>query len=136
MVNWKELSKIDTHIHLTPKEVIDANMDYDGIMNGFIDNYEKIMKDNHIECAFIMPYNDPYMMSMEFTVEAVHKNMADMIKTKENKFYCFADIDIRNNIDVTLCELDKVLKQKEFLGIKLHQATQLIRSTEIITIKF
>ena len=30
MVDWRKIPKIDAHIHLTPKDVIDANIDYDG----------------------------------------------------------------------------------------------------------
>ena len=43
MVDWRKIPKIDAHIHLTPKDVIDANIDYDGrfIVNGSIDDYEK-----------------------------------------------------------------------------------------------
>lgn len=46
MVDWRKIPKIDAHIHLTPKDVIAANIDYDGrfIVNGSIDDYEKIMK--------------------------------------------------------------------------------------------
>ena len=46
MVDWRKIPKIDGHIHLTPKDVIDANIDYDVrfIVNGSIDDYEKIMK--------------------------------------------------------------------------------------------
>ena len=38
MVDWRKIPKIDAHIHLTPKDVIDANIDYDGrfIVNGSI----------------------------------------------------------------------------------------------------
>lgn len=52
MVDWRKIPKIDAHIHLTPKDVIDANIDYDGrfIVNGSIDDYEKIMKTYNIEC--------------------------------------------------------------------------------------
>lgn len=80
MVDWRKIPKIDAHIHLTPKDVIDANIDYDGrfIVNGSIDDYEKIMKTYNIECAFIMPFNDPYMLSIEPAVEAVNKNMKNM----------------------------------------------------------
>jgi predicted TIM-barrel fold metal-dependent hydrolase len=122
MVDWRKISKIDAHIHLTPKVVIDANEDYDGrfIVNGSIDDYEELMKTNNIESAFIMPFNDPYMLSMEFTVEAVNENMKEMISGRKNRFYCFADIDIRKDIKDMLLELDKVFMQKEFIGIKLH----------------
>lgn len=122
MVDWRKIPKIDAHIHLTPKDVIDANIDYDGrfIVNGSIDDYEKIMKTYNIECAFIMPFNDPYMLSMEPAVEVVNKNMKNMISGKTNRFYCFADVDIRKDIEDMLFELEQVLMQKEFIGIKLH----------------
>lgn len=55
MVNWRKLSKIDAHIHLLPNSVLDANPQCD----------------------------DPYMMSMEFTVEAVHNNMIDMVSRRQ-----------------------------------------------------
>lgn len=55
MVDWRKIPKIDAHIHLTPKDVIDANIDYDGrfIVNGSIDDYEKIMKTYNIECLLL-----------------------------------------------------------------------------------
>ncbi len=34
--------------------------------------YVQIMRENHIERAVIMPFNDPFLMSMEFTAGAVH----------------------------------------------------------------
>ena len=54
MVDWRKIPKIDAHIHLTPKDVIDANIDYDGrfIVNGSIDDYEKIMKTYTQDCLF------------------------------------------------------------------------------------
>lgn len=122
MIDWKQLPKIDAHIHLTPQDVIDANIEYDGVFitNGSIDDYIEIMKKYNIECAFIMPFNDPYVLSMDFTVETSHKNLSKMIKDKNSKFYCFADIDIRKNIKDTIKEIEKVLKLEEFIGIKIH----------------
>ena len=77
MIDWKQLPKIDAHIHLTPQDVIDANIEYDGVFitNGSIDDYIEIMKKYNIECAFIMPFNDPYTLSMDFTVETSHKKI-------------------------------------------------------------
>lgn len=122
MIDWKQLPKIDAHIHLTPQDVIDANIEYDGVFitNGSIDDYIEIMKKYNIECAFIMPFNDPYTLSMDFTVETSHKNLSKMIKDKNSKFYCFTDIDIRKNIKDTIKEIEKVLKLEEFIGIKIH----------------
>lgn len=122
MIDWKQLPKIDAHIHLTPQDVIDANIEYEGVFitNGSIDDYIEIMKKYNIEFAFIMPFNDPYMLSMDFTVETSNKNLSEMIKDKHSKFYCFADIDIRKNIKDTIKEIEKILKLEEFIGIKIH----------------
>lgn len=122
MVNWKELPKIDAHIHLLPDDVIRANSEYGDpfVDYGGVGDYLNIMAENNIECAFVMPFNDPYMMSMDFTVGTVHSNMQQMASITPQRLYCFADIDIRKDITQTITELEKVLRQKEFIGIKLH----------------
>lgn len=122
MVNWKEIPKIDAHIHLMPDDVISANSGYDDLFvdYGSVNDYLKIMETYHIERAFIMPFNDPYMLSMDFTVEAVHSNLYNMTKIAPSKFNCFADIDIKRDIHETIRELENALSKKEFIGIKLH----------------
>lgn len=122
MVNWKELPKIDAHIHLLPDDVIRANSGYgDSFVDyGGVCDYLNIMEENNIECAFVMPFNDPYMMSMDFTIDTVHSNIQQITTIAPQRLYCFADIDIRKDITQTITELEKVLQQKEFIGIKLH----------------
>lgn len=122
MSSWKNFTKIDAHIHLTPDDVIEANKDYDGkfIVYGAAKDYLDLMKKYNISKAFIMPFNDPFMLSMEFTVEAVHNNLLKMAQKYEGKFYCFADVDIRRNISDTLREFDRVFEHDFFIGIKLH----------------
>lgn len=121
MNSWKDISRIDAHIHLTPDDVIEANKDYDGkfIVNGAAKDFIKIMEKFNIEKAFIMPFNDPYMLSMEFTVEAVHNNLIKIAESHKGKFYCFADIDIRRNISDTLREFDRVF-ENEFLSVSSY----------------
>jgi predicted TIM-barrel fold metal-dependent hydrolase len=122
MLNWKTLPKIDAHIHITPDDVIEANKDYDGkfIINGASKDYIKLMDKYNIKSAFVMPFNDPYMLSMEFTVEAVHNNLLKIADKHKGKIFCFADIDIRKDISETLSEFDRVFKSEAFIGIKLH----------------
>lgn len=124
MVNWKEIPKIDAHVHLLPNDVIRANS---GCGDAFVDyggvsEYLNLMKAYNIERAFVMPFNDPYMLSMDFTVEAVHSNLRKMAIDAPEKLFCFADIDIRKDIQQTINELKKVLSQDEFIGLKLHPA--------------
>lgn len=122
MINWKEIPKIDAHIHLLPYDVIKENIDCDDpfIKNGDVEEYINLMKKYNIEHSFIMPFNDPYMMSMDFKIETVHKNLKRMIEKYPLALYCFADIDIRKSIKDTLEELAKVINYKGFIGIKIH----------------
>lgn len=122
MSKWKEILKIDAHIHLTPDNVIEANSDFDGkfIINGSAKDYINLMEKYKIEKAFIMPFNDPYMLSMEFTIEAVHNNMLQMSQAYEEIILCFADIDFRRDISETLKEFDRVFENEIFIGIKIH----------------
>ena len=115
MVDWKEIPKIDAHIHLLPDDVIRANSGCGDpfVEYGGVSDYLNIMEEYNIE---------PYMLSMDFTVEAVHSNLRQMALFAPSKLSCFADVDIRNDIAQTISELQKVLKHKEFIGIKLHPA--------------
>lgn len=58
MSSWKNFTKIDAHIHLTPDDVIEANKDYDGkfIVYGAAKDYLDLMKKYNISKAFIMPF--------------------------------------------------------------------------------
>ena len=80
MIDWTNIKKIDAHIHLMPSDVIEANKEYGGnfIDFGDVEDYLKIMDKYNIESAFIMPFNDPYMLSMDFNVCTVHNNLLDM----------------------------------------------------------
>ena len=122
MYKWKDITKIDAHIHLTPEEVREAYSDSDGkfITNGSAKDYVSLMGKYNIDQAFIMPFNDTNMLSMEFTIEAVHNNLLKMAQEYEGRLYCFADIDIRRNISETLKEFDRVFENELFIGIKLH----------------
>ena len=122
MINWKTIPKIDAHIHLMPEDVIEANRGYDDpfVDYGSVKDYQNIMELYNIEKAFVMPFNDPYMLSMDFTVGTVHSNLYEIVANNSSRLCCFADIDIRKNIDETLEELDKVLNKEAFIGIKLH----------------
>lgn len=122
MVNWKRIPKIDAHIHLMPQDVIEANQGYENrfVDFGDVDDYIRLMDAYHIEYAFMMPFNDTYMMSMDFKVESVHNNMVNMCRKSRNRLFAFADVDIRNDLKATIQELEQALEQDEFLGVKIH----------------
>ena len=127
VVDWKQIPKIDAHIHLLPNDVISANSGYDDpfVDNGSVNDYLTIMEAYNIECAFIMPFNDPCMLSMDFTLETVHSNLHHMATCASSKLKCFADVDIRKDITQTLEELSKVLVQKEFGNCKCKLDTRM-----------
>ena len=102
MVDWRTLKKIDAHIHILPDAVHEANPDSDDVwVYADLHKYCQMMDSLNIERAVIMPLNDPWLMSMEFTISAVHKNLYEMKQRYPGRFYAFADIDTRNASDVS-----------------------------------
>ena len=122
MIDWKKIKKIDAHIHLMPPDVIAANKEYGGnfIDFGDVRDYLEIMDKYNIESAFIMPFNDSCMLSMDSNVCTVHNNLFDMCGKAKNRLFCFADIDIRNDSERTIQILEDVVKREEVLGLKIH----------------
>lgn len=122
MIDWKSIPKIDAHIHRPPPDVIENNRGNGDrfVEYGSVDDYLRLMDQYHIEAACVMPFNDPYMLSMDFQAGSVHNNPLAMCLQAENCLFCFADINIRNPVETTLELLEKALEQKEFLGVKIH----------------
>lgn len=121
MVDWSKIKKIDGHIHIIPDDVHEANPDAEDVWV-FTDlhRYQQIMDDYNIEKSVIMPLNDPWLMSMEFTISAVHKNLHEMKQRYPGKFYAFADVDTRNTSAETVEAIHKAIDEYDLDGIKLH----------------
>ena len=98
MLDWRTIKKIDAHIHILPDEVHEANPDSEDawVHAADLHKYCRMMDELGVEKAIIIPFNDPWLMSMEFTIDAVHKNLYEMKQRYPGKFYAFADIDTRN----------------------------------------
>lgn len=122
MIDWKRIPKIDAHIHVMPEEVIESNKVQGGkfIEYGAVEDYIPIMETYYIQKAFIMPFNDPYMLSQDYTLESVHKNLHELIAPYKGQLYAFADVDVWRTIEDTIKELDCILEMDGFIGIKLH----------------
>lgn len=119
--NWKALKKIDAHVHILPDAVHEANPDSEDVwVYADIHKFRQIMDANNIEKAVIMPLNDPWLMSMEFTVDAVHKNLAAMKARYPGKFYAFADVDVRNTPQRTIDAICRAIDSDCLDGIKIH----------------
>ena len=79
-MDWENIPKIDAHIHLRREDVIAANRGNGEpfVEYGSVYNYRALMEQYHIETAFVMPFNNPYMLSMDFKVQTVHSNLLDI----------------------------------------------------------
>ena len=119
-MNWIETPKIDAHLHIIPREVHDANPDSgDEFSYAVAADYAELMDRYNIMKGIVMPFNDPWLMSMDFTVDAVHRNLMEICE-EDNRFNCFADVDIRNTTEETVEHIQTALEHSQFLGIKLH----------------
>lgn len=121
MVDWRTLKKVDAHIHILPDVVHEANPDSDDVwVYADLNRYHSMMDALNIEKAVIMPLNDPWLMSMEFTISDVHKNLYKMKQRYPGKFYAFADIDTRNVPAVSVEAICKAIDEYFLDGIKVH----------------
>lgn len=121
MADWKTIKKIDAHIHIIPDVVHEANPDAeDEWVYADQTKYLDLMGRYNIEQAIIMPLNDPYLMSMEFTADTVNKNLKELVDNYSNKFYAMADIDISNSIEVSKTILTKAIEEYNLNGLKIH----------------
>ena len=122
MLDWRMIKKIDAHIHILPDDVHEANPDSEDawVHAADLHKYCKMMDELGIEKAVIMPFNDPFLMSMEFTIPAVHKNLYDMKQRYPGKFYAFADIDTRNTPAASVEAIRKAIEEYGLDGIKIH----------------
>lgn len=120
-INWKELKKMDAHIHILPDAVHEANPNAEDVWRyADLKQYRSMMDELHIEKAIIMPLNDPWLMSMEFTVHAVHQNLRAMKNQYPDKFYAFADVDTRNTPAQSVDAIIQAIDSYGLDGIKIH----------------
>ena len=122
MIDWRTIKKIDAHIHVLPDDVHEANPNSEDawVHAADLHKYRRMMDELGIEKAVIMPFNDPWLMSMEFTAPAVHKNLYDMKQRYPGKFYAFADIDTRNTPAESVEAIRKATQEYGLDGIKIH----------------
>ena len=69
-----------------------------------------------------MTFNDPFLMSMDFSAKAVHHNPKSICEKYPGRFAAFADIDPRNSPTKSVLELERTMKCSHFKGIKIHAA--------------
>ena len=119
--SWRSLKKIDAHVHILPDAVHAANEGCeDTWLRTDLHQYVRRMDALHIEKAVIMPLNAPWLMSMEFTVDAVHRNLRNMKNAYPGRFYAFADIDTRNSPAQSVDAITAAIDGYGLDGIKIH----------------
>lgn len=120
-MDWRELPKIDAHIHLLPCEVHEANPDADDEFScAKQEEHVRIMNRYRIEQAVIMTFNDPFLMSMKFTADAVHQNLSEMCKAYPGRYFAAADIDMRSAPEESCAAIRRAFSTSCFRLIKLH----------------
>ena len=122
MFDWRTIKKIDAHIHILPDDVHEANPDSEDawVRAADLHKYCGMMDILGLEKAIIMPFNDPWLMSMEFTIDAVHKSLYDMKQRYPGKFHAFADVDTRNSPAESVDAIRKAIVEYGLDGIKIH----------------
>ncbi len=122
MFDWRTIRKIDAHIHILPDDVHEANPESEDawVHAADLHKYCGMMDRLGIEKAIIMPFNDPWLMSMEFTIDAVHKSLYDMKQRYPGKFYAFADLDTRNAPAESVDAIREAIVEFGLDGIKIH----------------
>lgn len=121
MVDWRTIKKIDAHVHILPDAVHEANPDSEDVwIYADLHKYSAMLDGLGIDKAVIMPLNDPWLMSMDFTIDAVHKNLYEMKERYPGKFYAFADIDTRNTPAESVNAIRKAIQEYGLDGIKIH----------------
>ena len=116
-MEWEKIRKIDGHVHILPEEVHDANPEMTGeFCHAVTEEMISRMDRYNIESAVIMPFNDPFLMSNAFTVEAVHENLREMKRLYPGRFYAFADIDVRNSVEDSV----RSILTSGLDGLKIH----------------
>lgn len=121
MVDWKTIKKIDAHVHILPDAVHEASPDSEDVwLHTDLNKFWEMMDTLRIGRAVIMPFNDPWLMSMEFTIDAVHKNLYEMKRRYPGKFYAFMDIDTRNTSAESVEAIRKAIEEYGLDGIKIH----------------
>ena len=120
-MNWKSLPKIDAHVHILPREVLDANPDSDDeFSRARMEEHLRLMERYNIRQSLIMTFNDPFLMSMGFTVRDVHRNLREMCTEHAGRYAAFADIDVRNSAEKSVSEIAAALESPVFKGVKVH----------------
>ncbi len=92
-MNWRDVRKIDAHIHILPDEKLDEILkeDLDNIMRfAKAETYISCMDKYNISKAILVPASSPHMYYFE--PEKTNAFHADLVRKYPDRFIAFADV--------------------------------------------
>lgn len=122
-MDWKEIKKIDAHVHILPEERRQGFIKYQGEDSTWakaeISQYINYMNEYNIEKAILQPTNDPYMY---FPARRTNEYLAEVIDKYPGRFLAFADINFNGSyiLDEAPRELEYAVKELGLNGLKIH----------------
>ncbi len=123
MENWKKIKKIDSHIHILPKEAREGYKKYYGEnhpwANASVENILFKMDQNNVEKAIILPINDSRVF---YDMRKTNEFIASIVDKNPDRFAGFADLIIKDASSLydTPSELEYAVKELGLKGLKIH----------------
>lgn len=121
-MDWKQIKKIDAHVHLLPPESLSMKKEYEPDCWGHADveEYLKIMEEYHVEKAILVPINEPYTYYED--VNKTNEWLGNMMKSYPDKFVAFADVLNNGGYfnEFAPWWLETAVNEKGLKGLKLH----------------
>ncbi len=133
-MNWKNVKKIDAHIHILPEEKRLEFIKYQGEectwAKADIETYINLMDEYNIDKAILQPTNDMYMY---YPARKTNEFHAEIIKKYPDKFLAFADINANGSyiMDEAPYELEYAIKELGLHGLKLHPSNLAIDADDL-----
>jgi len=121
-MKWKDIKKIDAHIHLLPSEKLEELKKYKGhpYQAASVEKYLELMDEFNIEKALLMPMNDMYFYYNN--PNKTNEFFGELQRQYNDKFIGFADIVNTGAyfIEDTPLVLKKAIKEYKLKGLKIH----------------
>ncbi len=121
-MKWKDIKKIDAHIHLLPSSKLENLKQYEGhpYLKASVDIYLGIMDEYNISKAILMPMNDMY--TYLDNPDKTNEFFGELTERHGDKFLGFADI-VNNGayfIEESPLVLERAVKDHKLVGLKIH----------------
>lgn len=121
-MDWKQIRKIDAHVHLLPPERLKLWKEYpqDPWSHADPDEYRRLMDAYHVETAILVPNNDGRMYYEN--ADKTNQWFGEIQKQYPGKFYAFADVLREGSyfIEDTPYTLENAVTKYGLKGLKIH----------------